>query len=45
MNKEDKETFEQPCLVEQVMEELKRLGKPDHSICISCPCPKCSPKC
>ena len=45
MEKEDKETFEQPCLVEQAMEELKRLGKPDHSICISCRCPKCSLRC
>ena len=39
------ETKEQPCLVEQAMEEAKRLGKPNQPICVSCPCPKCSPRC
>lgn len=36
---------EQPCLVEQARKEAERLGNPHQAICVSCPCPKCSPRC
>lgn len=36
---------EQPCLHEQSAEEAIRLGKPIPQLCLSCPCPKCSPRC
>jgi len=33
------------CLVEQAMKEAKDRGEPNLSLCLSCPCPKCSPRC
>ena len=36
---------EQLCLVEEAYKRAKERGENNPTICVSCPCPKCSPSC
>jgi len=37
---------EQPCLIEQAAKEAERMGqRPPYAFFISCPCPRCTPRC
>ncbi len=39
------ETKEQPCLIQEAYKRAKKRGEKNPILYISCPCPKCSPRC